>query len=77
MFHSLLHVLVAKKTIQVVTSIVVLPTEHVARIESVREQKPAKHFDLRDCFGRPEPFEPLMGQHVSEDKAATEHLGVQ
>ena len=41
---------------------------HVAGIESVREHKPAKHFDFWDGFGLPKPFEPLMGMYIPEDK---------
>ena len=68
MLHRFFNVLPAKKTIKVVTNIVVVPFEHVPRVEPVREQKPTKDFDFWYAFSLPEPLECHVCNHITENK---------
>ena len=68
MLHSFFDMIPAKQAVKIGANIVVSSVQHVACIESVGKQKPAKHFEFWNGFGLPKPFEPLMGLYNPEDK---------
>ena len=42
----------------------VSPNQHILGVESVKEQKPAKHLDLHGAFTLPKPFTGLYCRQV-------------
>ena len=60
MVNRLLNVLVAEDAVRVVANIIVSPLQHVASVEPVMKQKPAKYFDFHSALRFPKLTECLM-----------------